>query len=338
MRINKHIQQLDYPEYASLSFEDAGVNLAQHMGKNKKYDYALSQDKVLINRIAKLENLKAENILVTSSADAGLHHIAEAFLDEGKIAVIPLPAFGRFEFHTKVVGAQEIFVKHTKFPYSFDLKRVTRLAKEKNADLIFIANPNNPTGELIKKRFLKQFIKENVNRMVVVDEVLIEEIEDSVSKYVNEYKNLIVVKSFSKLFGVPGLRIGYILASPQLRKIIGKTVSPYEASSLSLYVIKKMLRDENYTRRMIKKFRQARNLLKKTLPLPLSNTEAAVGLIDGGRRSVYLFDYLLKHGILTVDGRNFRGLEDTNTARVIITNTRDMERLVRGLNKYKKQL
>ncbi len=202
MRINKHIQKLKYPEYATFSHEASQLNFAQQRGREEVVNYALTQDKELIGKIAKMENVMEENVLITAGADAGLHHVAETFLDEGKTSVIPLPTFGRFEFHTKVVGARAVFVKHTNFPYSFNLEKIIRVAKEKKADLIFLANPNNPTGELIKKNKLKQFIKDT-NCLVVIDEALLEDLEDSISQFVNQYNNLVVVKSFSKPFGLP---------------------------------------------------------------------------------------------------------------------------------------
>lgn len=336
MNINKHIQQLDYPEYAGDSFGIPEVDLSRHVGRDDKFSYVLAQDKELIKQIAELENLKEENILITAGADAALHHIAETFLESGKTAIIPVPSFGRFEFHTKVVGARVVFVKHIKFPYSFDLERITRLAKEKNTDLIFLANPNNPTGELINKKRLKQFIKENAKRTVVIDEVLIEDIKDSIGESV-EYKNLIIVKSFSKLFGIPGLRIGYILANRYMLRMIRKTASPYEISSLSLYAVKEILLNRKYLIKTKVELKKARTLLKKELPLPVSNTEASIGIIDGGNRSS-LFDYLLKHGILTVDGRNFRGLEKTNTVRIIINSKKDIEKLIKTLKKYRSDI
>ena len=121
MHINKHIQKLDNPEYANMPIPNVKINLAQHAGKDKLDDYILSQDKDLITNISKMEGVKGENVLITAGADAGLHHVAETFLDRGKIAVIPTPSFGRFEFHVKSTGAESIFVHHARFPFSFDL-------------------------------------------------------------------------------------------------------------------------------------------------------------------------------------------------------------------------
>lgn len=335
MKINKHVQKLDYPEYTDLSFETAKIDLSRHGCKDEKYNYLLSQDKELISSISKIENLNAENVLITAGADAALHHIAETFLDEGKIAVIPVPAFGRFEFHTKVVGAKVIFIEHAEFPYSFDLEIITGLAKKNKADVVFIANPNNPTGELISKKRLKKFIRDNKDSLVVIDEVLIGDQRDSVGKFVNSFKNLVVIKSFSKLFGIPGLRVGYILTNTSLLKMIVKTVSPYEVSSLSLRFIKKVLAKRKPLKEIKKESRITRIFLRRKSPLPLTNIQASVGLIDAGNHNVPLFDYLLKHGILTVEGKNFRGLENTNTVRVIINSKKNIVKLITILQKYK---
>ena len=335
MKVNTHIQKLAYPEYASLSSKSARVDLAQHKSRYQEHVYTLSQDKDLIKKIAQMENVEEENILITAGADGALHHIAETFLDEGKVAVIPLPAFGRFEFHTKITGAKPIFVKHKKFPHSFDLKIITKIAQNKKAELIFLANPNNPTGELIRKKHLKNFIQDNPSRLIAIDEVLVEDMRDSACELVNIYKNLIVIKSFSKLFEIPGLRVGYIVTNPQLRNLIGKNVSPYEISSLSLNFLKRLVFINTDLDKRKRELRQARDLLRKEISLSLSNTDASVALIKAEKGNS-LFEYLLKHGILAVDGKMFRGLEKTNTVRVVINNVSDIKKLIRIIKKYNK--
>lgn len=336
MKVNEHIKRLEYPEYADSINIKIDYNLAQHKGRNKKYSYTLAQDSEVIDFIAKNEGLSKENISLTAGADTALHHIVETFLDEGKIALIPLPSFGRFEFHTKVSGSKVLFVKHIKFPYSFDLEEITKTAREKNASVIFLANPNNPTGELINKQRLKRFIKENRERITVIDEVLVEDTEDSVAGFVNKFKNLIVIKSFSKLFEIPGLRIGYFLANPYIQKMVRKTISPYELSSLSLFAFKKMLISKKQLSKTKSKLQKIRDLLKKQVSLPLTNTKASVVMIDGGMQNVSLYDYLLKNGILTIAGKNFRGLEQTNTVRAVISNLKDVKKLTTVLKNYKK--
>ncbi len=336
MNINKHVQMLEYPEYAdSFKTKKVRLNLAQHKGRDEECNYTLSQDKSLLRSIARIENLKKENILITAGADAALHHIAEVFLDDGKIAVIPTPSFGRFEFHVKVVGGKIVFVGHQTFPYSFDLDKITKVAKANQAEIILLANPNNPTGELIDKKRLERFIIENKQRLIAIDEVLVEDRKDSLGEFVNSYKNLVVVKSFSKLFGVPGLRVGYILANPQLVRLLSKTVSPYEISSLSLLTVKRILSDRKYIGKVKRELKKARNLLKEHLSFPLTNTSASLGLISGSGKTS-LFDYLSKHGILTVEGRSFRGLENSNSIRIVINNVSDIKKLIRIIKKYNK--
>lgn len=334
MKINKHIQKLEYPEHVGRPSISINLDLSQHTGRAEETNYLLSQDKEVLVIIARREKLEKECILLTAGADAALHHIAETFLDKGKIAIIPVPSFGRFEFHTKVVGAKPFFVKHTQFPHSFDLERITKIAQDKKAEFIFLANPNNPTGELISKKRLKKFIQDNADSLIVIDEVLVEEEKDSLSELVNTYNNLVVIKSFSKIFGVPGLRIGYILANPQLRNIIGKTVSPYEISSFSLHFLKTLLSKNKDLNKRKRELRQTRDLLREELPFSLSNTGASVGLIKAEKNNS-LFEYLLKHGILTVDGKNFRGLEKTNMVRIIINSKKHIEKLIDIIKRYK---
>ena len=336
MHVNKHIKQLDYPEYANHSFVRVEINLAQHRGRGSVYNYMLSQDKELIQAIAKLEHLKKENVLLTAGGDSGLHHISETFLDFGKTAIIPTPSFGRFEFHAKVVGARVVFVKHSKFPYSFDLKRIGKTARETKASVIFLANPNNPTGELIHKTRIEKFIRENDHCLIAIDEILIENKRDSVAELVNKYKHLVVVQSFSKLLGIPGLRIGYLLACPELIKVLGKVVSPYEVSSLSLVAVKNLILDSRYINTRIEEIKEARNLLKAKLKLPLTNTDASVGLINGGSGSS-LYSYMLKHGILTVSIKNFSGIDEINVVRVIIDDKKKIRKLIKVIGSYKRE-
>lgn len=334
MNSNTHIQKLRYPEYAHATGVASVVNMAQHLGSEEQLAYTFAQDKKLLQILARQNKVGKDCLLLTAGADAALHHISETFLYKGKMSIIPLPAFGRFEFHTKVTGAQAFFVAHSRFPYSFDLSNITQVAKAKNASVIFIANPNNPTGEMIRKEILLRFVNDNAQSLVVVDEVLIENDTDSIVSYSKNCKNLVVVKSLSKLYKIPGLRIGYMVAHPACIALIGKTVSPFAISSLSIHSARKILMDKKSLQAVKKSMVRARELLKRSVQLPITDTHASVCLVDAGTRKVSLYDYLKKHGILTVDARSFRGLGGVNAVRVVLTDVTNVKKLIKALQEY----
>lgn len=341
--IKKSIKELDYSEYASekpifdidLSYIEnkkipRNIKYAVRKNINKINFYKYSQDRDLIELISHSVEIDKDYILLTSGCDGALKHISETFLEKNDKVIIPVPSFPRYEFHVKVMEAIPYFINFSNFPFEFDLNLMLKEFRKVKPKMIFIGNPNNPTGHFISKGKIERFLKK-IDSVVVLDEALAEYTGDSCVGLVKKYPNLIVTRSFSKLYGLAGLRIGYLIVHPDLKKQIAKTISPFELTVLAIEAAKKALaNNKKFVEDTIKETRRGIQYIKKNLKLPSSNSSSSAILICDG--NVDLYNFLLREGILVVSGKHFRGLENNNCIRVSVSSINYLKKLLEKLN------
>ncbi len=328
--INKHVKEMDYPEYggakprARLDLSTSENPLKPNLVVNVDFNrYSSSQDRELLEKLSFKCGVGRDNILLTAGCDGGLNHIAETLVDEGDKVLIPCPSFGRYEFHTKMMKGIPEFVY---FQGEFSVEKIIEYEKQKKPKLLFLGNPNNPTGNYMSLNKILQIL-DNVNSMVVVDEALIDYVgeEYSIAKFVNDYSNLIVARSFSKLYGMAGLRAGYLIANKELIADIAKTVSPFEVNSYAVEMAKKVLDAKSYLEKSRKHVEEGLKVLDNS-GFYVVNSCTSVALLKGEN----VYECLLEKGILTVSGENFRGL-DKNYARVCVKGPEEMREVVSAL-------
>jgi histidinol-phosphate aminotransferase len=347
MNINKNVDSLSYPEYANAKKCNARIDLSLSENslisdrvqkilpeRTEVNKYKLTQDPVLIKKLAERLGAQKENILITAGCDGALHHIAETFINEGARILIPCPSFGRYEFHTKVMGGKPIFVNFSEYPFEFEISKIITATQKKKAKLLFLANPNNPTGCYIEKEEINRLASKLKETMIVIDETLIDYLAsiNSCSDLVNSYNNLIVTRSFSKFYGLAGMRIGYMISNKDIIDSISKTVSPFETSYLSIKTAIEVLDDYKYIKRSKRLVLDGLEFLKNNCKLRLSRSKSSVILIyDENQRNLH--SYLLRKGILTVNGNSFRGLEKANCVRICVKEIEQLRELVDMLNR-----
>ena len=327
-KINRRIINLSYQEYADTKKNSVKIDFSHG---EAQIPYKYSQDHRLIALLKKKEKVKEENILLVAGADSALHHIAETYLEPGKKALIPVPSFPRYEFHTRMMGSKPIFINI--YRKSNKTEIINRAAKKLAVDLIFIDSPNNPTGESFSISQLKNIICDNPRVLIILDQVLEKYNNLIASNLIKTMGNILIVKSFSKIYGVPGLRIGYILGPKNLILSIKKTISPYEITSLSLIKAIEILEKKLYAQQIQSEIAKSQKYLRQFLKLKFSKTIGFMALIDGEKILPNLFFLLQRNGIKVVNGRNFRALERSNTVRISLTNFENVKYFVNFCNK-----
>ncbi len=200
--------------------------------------------------ISKFENIRKENILLGNGAAEVLFSIVRAI--NPKKSLIMAPTFSEYEEAVNSVGGS-IFYYYLKEEYKFKIQYDVLECIDDTLDLIFICNPNNPTGVLTdKEMILKILIKaKEHNVKLLIDESFLDFIEEklTVINYINEYDNLIIVKSLTKFFALPGLRIGYAVTSnDQLKEMIQEVSPAWNINVLAEVATKSALIDEKYIR------------------------------------------------------------------------------------------
>jgi histidinol-phosphate aminotransferase len=190
-------------------------------------------------------------IVLGNGSNDVLELAARAFLQPGVEAVYSQHAFAVYPLVTQAVGATGITVKAR--DYGHDLAAM-RAAITPNTRMLFIANPNNPTGTLLEKASLLAFLRDVPKHvLVVLDEAYDEYLPDALKAesvtWLAGFENLVVTRTFSKAYGLAGLRVGFALAHPGVADIMNRVRQPFNVNSVALAAAAAALQDADFVRR-----------------------------------------------------------------------------------------
>jgi threonine-phosphate decarboxylase len=278
-----------------------------------------------------------ENIILSNGSTELIYLIVQTL--KPKKALIPFPTFCEYERALNNSNVSINFYKlkeKQEFLVSLD-EIIPQLA---GIDLVFLCNPNNPIGTFLPKKEMLTLVKEVQRRKIflVLDEAFIDLYEeDSLIKEVKNYDHLIVLRSLTKFYGLPGLRIGFAASSPKLIKRLEAQKIPWSVNCLAQIAVREMLRDEKF----ISKSKSFLLEEKEFFYQELSNVEGLkvhkpsanfifIKLL-GNISPEQLMEQLAKKGILIRDCSNFRGLEKGNFIRVAVRTRKENIKLLKEI-------
>ncbi|TEW54337.1 histidinol-phosphate transaminase [Psychromonas sp. RZ22] len=177
-----------------------------------------------------------------------LEIIARVFVDSSSEVMFAEHAFVVYPIVTQAIGAKAIVVKAK--DYGHDLEAMAAAITD-NTKLIFIANPNNPTGTFLEQDEIKQFLAKVPSHVIVVlDEAYFEyaatDRRGNAIAWISEFSNLIVSRTFSKAYGLAGLRVGYSISHPDIADLLNRVRQPFNCNALALKAAETILKDEQY--------------------------------------------------------------------------------------------
>ncbi|MDO8741413.1 MAG: histidinol-phosphate transaminase [Candidatus Woesearchaeota archaeon] len=214
----------------------------------------------LNEKVAGYCKVKPNNIVVTNGCDAALKLVADCFVDKNDSAVIIEPTFSMYEFFLTIAGAKIKKIKYNKnlsFPTENLLKAVNKKTK-----IIILCNPNNPTGTSIDQKSIMRILKKAKNSVVLIDEAYGEFSNFTASNMIEKYGNLIITRTFSKAFGLAGLRAGYIISNNKNIEILKKAYGPFEVNSIAKTAIEAALDDVAWMKKSIKDVKENKKVLE----------------------------------------------------------------------------
>jgi len=288
----------------------------------------------LKNKLAKNLNLKAANILLGNGSDEIIDIIIKTFVEDDENIVTSDVTFLEYEILAKVNNRKVSTVPLKYFKY--DLEAIRKKIDSKTK-LIFIANPNNPTGTYITKHEVREFVKKlPANVILVLDEAYetfidVNDFPESISHIGG--KNVIIMKTFSKVYGLAGLRIGYAIGVAELISAMEKSRQPFNVNLLAQVAAMAVLDDKAYIKKSREVILSGKKYLYselKKLGLAFVPSVANFILIDVDRDGVGMFKELLRYGIIVRDMKQY-GLK--NYIRVTIGTKRENEKFIRYLRK-----
>ena len=293
----------------------------------------------VISSLKKYTQLEKSNILVGNGAIEIIYNFCFAFLSKKTKVLIPVPTFQEYETAAKLNNCKISYFKTMNLSKNLDLF-ISQIPKN---GCVFICNPNNPTGKLLPKNQLLQIIQKakKLSTLVFVDECFIEmvpESNESIISYVKKYENLFVLRSLTKSFALPGIRIGYAAASKQMIEILEKIKIPWSVNSLAQDAANTALKNKSHlikSNLMIKKeLNYLTNKINRLDGFHCDNSSTNFILIKIKKDSTKLQKKLLEQKFLIRDCKNFRGLNN-HYIRIAVKSHKDNLKLVKALENLK---
>lgn len=206
---------------------------------------------VLKDAIARRFGISHAQIVLGNGSNDVLELTARAFLHPGADAVFSQHAFAVYPLVTQATGAAGITVPAREFGHDLGAMRAAITA---NTRIIFIANPNNPTGTLLSKNDLLAFMRSVPTKVLVVldeayDEYLLDDMKSQAIEWLGEFSNLVITRTFSKAYGLAGVRVGYAVARPEVADILNRVRQPFNVNSMALEGAAAALNDDDFVRR-----------------------------------------------------------------------------------------
>jgi threonine-phosphate decarboxylase len=273
-------------------------------------------------------------IVVGNGATEIIYNFCSAFLRKQKV-LIPIPTFGEYESAAKLNGAILYFFKTMNLNQRFS--EFQDMFSKKNC--IFLCNPNNPTGVLIKKNNMLKILESAYDKsaMLFLDECFIELVpagDESIVSYLKEFDNLFILRSLTKSFGLAGLRIGYGLGNKKMIEIMQKIKIPWNVSGIAQKSSIKALSDKSHLSKTLNLIRKESkfliNSISKIKGFTCYNSDTNFILIKSKIKSNQIQKRLLRRNILIRDCNTFRGL-DNNFIRIAVRTHKENLKLIEAL-------
>lgn len=291
--------------------------------------------------LSDLHKISTDCITIGNGSNDILELITRVFLKPGDNAVFSQHAFAVYPIATQAAGGDSNIVPanpqdHAN-PYGHDLQGFLK-AINKNTRIIFVANPNNPTGTWLTKDKLYNFIKEvPKDIVVVVDEAYFDYVSEQdypdASQWLEEFANLLVTRTFSKAYGLAALRVGYGLASEALTDLMNRVRQPFNVNHLAQTGALAALKDQDYINQSVALNQVGYDNIVATIKELGYSWIPSVGnfiCIDSGVSGKNLFPALLKEGVIV---RPIDNYELPQYIRVTIGTADENDRFLEALKK-----
>lgn len=327
----------EFEGYIKLDANESPYNLNKNI-KNRVLErfgdmdftqYPDSNSDRLRRLISEYIEVPFNNIVVGNGSDEMIHVLLNTFVEMGDVVISHDPTFTMYELNTKVLGGEYVKVP-TNEKFDVDVDSLIDEANRLKAKIVFLCNPNNPTGNITKKSEILRLIEET-DSIVVVDEAYIDFGGESVIKEVINNDRLIVLRTFSKAFGGAAIRTGYLVSSEEIAMKIIAIKSPYNLNVMSQIVAEELVSQNNYMIDNVKEIIGE----KKKLYKELDNIEGvypyesfANFILFKVDDAVYVFNELKKKGILI---RLFKGGVLENHLRVSVGTQEDNIKFINAL-------
>lgn len=284
-------------------------------------------------KVAQFLGVAPNEVLLTNGVDEAIHLLCQTYIGPGDEALIALPTYSMYRIYAAAAGAEIVSIpadENFQFPARKILERITKRTR-----LIAIANPNNPTGAVIAPDELRQIARAASNAAVLVDEAYFEFYGQTMLSSRQELQNLFVARTFSKAYGLAGLRAGILVGDSEQMNTIRRVNSPYNVNAVALACLPEAIADLDYVRAYVADVVEARSSLERFLKeneIPFWPSQANFVLMRVGSsraQAAQFVDAMRRQGILVRDRSADPGCE--GCVRITVGPKHHLDRLLRAL-------
>lgn len=253
--------------------------------------------------IANHLNIKSENIALGCGSNEIIEIVLRIAKKEGRNKVlIPVPSFAFYRIASEIYGYEPVFVPLDGF--RIDLKRIREVIDEETR-VVFLSNPNNPTGTIIEKKDFEAFLRKiPPDVLLVVDEAYYDFVENENFPVSFDYFDLapiVTLRTFSKAYGLAGLRIGFAISDPTIISLIEKARQPFSVSTVAIVAAKAALEDKAYTLKILNSISAQKKVLYeklKEIGVEFVRSETNFLLVRVGKNAEEITKKLYERGIV----------------------------------------
>ena len=323
VKLNQNESPFDLPD-------DLKNEILEAVRKRPWFRYPQPMQMDLVDALAAYAGWRPDALIVCNGSNTLVQLVLAVSTSPGAPVVIPSPSFSLYGLYAGFFGGRVIPVD-LRADYTFDLPAIGEAVRRESANMVIFCSPNNPTGCIVSNPDLEDLLRET-DALVMVDEAYAEFTDDTARDLISRYPNLIVLKTFSKALGAAGIRIGYLMAHPEIAREILKAKVPFDVNVFSHTAALHILKHDHLIRERVGLIRDERERVFGALrkidgvcPYP-SHANFILFEVDNPGR---VFDGLIERGILIRNVTGYPLLE--NALRVSIGTAEDNTRFLNAL-------
>jgi histidinol-phosphate aminotransferase len=285
--------------------------------------------------IAHYFHVAPEQFTFTNGTDEAIQVFVNTYLDDGQEVLLLKPSYAMYRFYSEVAGAKIVEVEYPQPGLEFPLQRVLdAITPETRA--VILANPNNPSGTGVSLLSIERILHRARKAVVMVDEAYYEFSGVTALGEIGRVPNLFVCRTFSKVFGMAGMRLGCLFSHEANVAFLRKAQSPYSVNSLAAIAAQAAVADEEYIRNYVTEVLAAREVLclgLERLGIPYVPSSANFVLARFGKRAIEVRDALRERAILVRD----RSYEAPGCVRITVGTRKQTRELMVALEEIWRQ-
>jgi histidinol-phosphate aminotransferase len=302
--------------------------LAAHMSATRLSMYP--EYEAAMKELAAFFEVATDEFTLTNGTDEAIQLFVNTFVEAGSDVLVLRPSYPLYRFYLELADASIREVAY-RAEFEFPLEELTAAVRPETR-AVFISNPNNPTGAGIGLEEVRRIVESAPNAAVLIDEAYFEFAGVTVLPWIHEYPNLFVSRTFSKVYGMAGMRCGCLFSNAENVRWLRKAQSPFSVNVPALIAARAAVQDREYVANYVAEILAAREMacagLKK-LGVRYFTTHSNFVLFDAGERAIPIRDALRERGVLVRD----RSYEIPGCVRLTIGTRAQIERFLEEMEK-----